>query len=98
MCPFGGGPQLDAIVLKASYAAGYRGQLMDTAPIPGGVMLALASAGLVCGEYAPNKVKKSVVGRGHADKRQVAAMVSVLLALRALAPGDDLRSSGPSDR
>jgi branched-chain amino acid transport system substrate-binding protein len=49
MCPFGGGPQMDAIVLKAAHAAGYRGQLMDTAPIPGGVMLALASADAIEG-------------------------------------------------
>jgi len=30
-------------------------------------------------EYAANSVKKSVVGRGHADKEQVQAMVRVLL-------------------
>jgi crossover junction endodeoxyribonuclease RuvC len=30
-------------------------------------------------EYAANQIKKSVVGAGHADKRQIAAMVSHLL-------------------
>jgi len=38
-------------------------------------MLVPAQAGLVVGEYAPNKVKKTVVGVGHADKGQVAHMV-----------------------
>lgn len=42
-------------------------------------LLAPAHCGLPVAEYAANSVKKSVVGRGHADKAQVAAMVKVLL-------------------
>lgn len=42
-------------------------------------LLAPARAGLAVAEYAANTVKKSVVGRGHADKRQVQAMVRALL-------------------
>ena len=42
-------------------------------------LLAPARAGLTVAEYAPNKVKKSVVGVGHADKEQVAHMVRILL-------------------
>ncbi len=42
-------------------------------------MLALAQAGLALGEYAPNAVKKTVVGVGHAEKRQIARMVCLLL-------------------
>lgn len=38
-------------------------------------MLVPAQAGLDVGEYAPNKVKKTVVGVGHADKSQVEHMV-----------------------
>jgi crossover junction endodeoxyribonuclease RuvC len=38
-----------------------------------------ANAGLAVAEYTPNHVKKSVVGVGHADKKQVDAMVQVLL-------------------
>jgi crossover junction endodeoxyribonuclease RuvC len=45
----------------------------------GVVLLAPAQAGLIVGEYAANKVKKSVVGVGHADKAQVAMMVGRLL-------------------
>lgn len=45
----------------------------------GVVLLAPAHAGLVVGEYSANKVKKSVVGVGHADKTQVAMMVGRLL-------------------
>jgi crossover junction endodeoxyribonuclease RuvC len=38
-----------------------------------------AQAGLVVAEYAANLVKKTVVGVGHADKKQVQAMIRVLL-------------------
>ena len=38
-----------------------------------------ALAGLDVAEYAANLVKKTVVGVGHADKRQVQAMIRVLL-------------------
>jgi crossover junction endodeoxyribonuclease RuvC len=42
-------------------------------------LLAAAEAGLQIAEYAPNHIKKSVVGVGHADKAQVQAMVRRLL-------------------
>ena len=45
----------------------------------GVVLLAPALAGLPVAEYSPNKIKKSVVGGGHADKSQVAVMVRHLL-------------------
>ena len=38
-----------------------------------------ALAGLSVAEYAANVVKKTVVGAGHADKVQIAAMVRLLL-------------------
>ncbi len=45
----------------------------------GVALLVPALAGLLVAEYAANLVKKTVVGTGHADKTQVAAMVKVLL-------------------
>jgi crossover junction endodeoxyribonuclease RuvC len=45
----------------------------------GAVMLAPAICKIPVAEYAPNTVKKSVVGAGHADKTQVKHMVKVLL-------------------
>lgn len=42
-------------------------------------MLVPAQAGLEIGEYAPNRVKKTVVGVGHADKAQVLHMVRLQL-------------------
>ena len=45
----------------------------------GVAMLVPALAGLPVAEYAANLVKKTVVGSGHAEKRQIHAMVRVLL-------------------
>ena len=45
----------------------------------GVLMLAPAMLGLPVAEYAPNTVKKSVVGAGHAEKDQVKHMVKLLL-------------------
>lgn len=42
-------------------------------------MLSPALAGLRVAEYAPNLVKKTVIGTGHGDKGQIAKMISVLL-------------------
>src|SRR5581483_8927870 len=45
----------------------------------GVAMLAPAMAGIAVAEYAPNQVKKTVVGAGHADKTQILTMLKILL-------------------
>ncbi len=42
-------------------------------------MVVPAKAGVPVAEYAPNLVKKSIVGAGHGDKNQVRMMIGVLL-------------------
>ncbi|MEO0359339.1 MAG: crossover junction endodeoxyribonuclease RuvC, partial [Pseudomonadota bacterium] len=51
-------------------------------------VLVPARAGLAVGEYAPNAVKKAIVGVGHADKAQVEHMVKLYLPGVALAGSD----------
>jgi crossover junction endodeoxyribonuclease RuvC len=51
-------------------------------------LLVPAQAGIRVAEYAPNAVKKTVVGAGHADKGQIRAMVRILLP-RATFDTDD---------
>ncbi|MEI4232394.1 crossover junction endodeoxyribonuclease RuvC [Roseovarius sp. D22-M7] len=51
-------------------------------------LLVPAQYGLTVGEYAPNSVKKTVVGVGHAAKEQVAHMVAVQLPGVVLAGPD----------
>ena len=45
----------------------------------GVAMLSPAMFGISVSEYAPNQVKKTVVGAGHADKNQIMVMLKVLL-------------------
>jgi len=45
----------------------------------GVAMLVPALAGLEVAEYAPNAVKKTVIGVGHGEKQQVHMMVKVLM-------------------
>lgn len=54
-------------------------------------MLVPSRAGIAVGEYAPNAVKKAVVGVGHADKGQVDHMVRMQL------PGVDIEGRDAAD-
>jgi len=54
----------------------------------GAALLAGADRGLPIHEYAPRRVKQAVVGRGAADKQQVAFMVRALLGLSETPPAD----------
>ncbi len=54
-------------------------------------LLVPAQAGLVVGEYAPNAVKKTVVGVGHAAKVQVDHMVRLHL------PGAEIAGADAAD-
>ncbi|WP_062217240.1 crossover junction endodeoxyribonuclease RuvC [Aureimonas sp. D3] len=51
-------------------------------------LLVPALAGLPVAEYAPNAVKKAVIGVGHGEKAQIHMMVKVLMP-RATFEGDD---------
>ena len=57
----------------------------------GVAMLVPAQAGITVGEYAPNAVKKTVVGVGHAEKRQIDHMVRLML------PGVELAGPDAAD-
>ena len=50
-----------------------------------------AMFGITVAEYAPNQVKKTVVGAGHADKNQIAVMLKILL------PKADPKSADAAD-
>jgi crossover junction endodeoxyribonuclease RuvC len=54
-------------------------------------LLVPAQAGLSVAEYAPNTVKKTVVGVGHADKAQIDHMVRLQL------PGVQIKNADAAD-
>jgi len=47
------------------------------------VLVAAASAGVECAEYAPARVKQTVCGYGRAEKGQMQRMVKLILGLDA---------------
>jgi crossover junction endodeoxyribonuclease RuvC len=54
----------------------------------GAAILAAAERGLPIFEYPPARIKQATVGRGNADKKQVAFMIRALLGLTTT-PGPD---------
>ena len=54
----------------------------------GAALIAAAERGLSIYEYAPREVKNAAVGRGSADKQQVAFMIRSMLRLRETPPAD----------
>jgi crossover junction endodeoxyribonuclease RuvC len=57
----------------------------------GVALLVPARAGVAVAEYAPNLVKKTIVGSGHCEKAQIRMMIGVLL------PRADPRSDDAAD-
>ena len=55
----------------------------------GMALLAPAMCGLKVAEYPPNLIKKSVTGTGHAEKRQILAMIGFLLPKARVESADE---------
>jgi crossover junction endodeoxyribonuclease RuvC len=55
----------------------------------GMALLAPAMGGLIVAEYPPNLIKKSVTGAGHAEKRQIEAMIGYLLPKARVKSADE---------
>ena len=56
--------------------------------VRGAVLIAAAEHGLAIYDYAPREVKQAAVGRGAADKTQVAFMMRSMLRLKETPPPD----------
>ena len=69
----------DEAAVEATFVNRDAGATLKLGQARGIAMLAPAQAGLPVAEYAPNQVKKTVVGAGHGAKAQIRMMVSVLL-------------------
>jgi crossover junction endodeoxyribonuclease RuvC len=72
----------DAVALEESYVGADARIALSVGQARGAVVVAAASAGLDCVEYAPASVKQAVCGYGRADKGQVQRMVKAILGLQ----------------
>jgi crossover junction endodeoxyribonuclease RuvC len=71
--------QPEEAAVEATFVNKDAGATLKLGQARGVALLVPARAGLLVAEYAPNVVKKSIVGAGHGDKTQVRMMIGVLL-------------------
>ena len=74
--------QPDVMALEKVFLAKNPQAALTLGHARGAAMLAGVNAGLPINEYSATEIKKTIVGRGRADKTQVQHMVRVLLSLR----------------
>ena len=72
----------DAVAVEESYVGADARIALSVGQARGAVLVAAASRGVECSEYAPARVKQAVCGYGRAEKAQVATMVRAILALK----------------
>lgn len=73
----------DAVALEESYVGADARIALSVGQARGAVLVAAASAGVECAEYAPARVKQTVCGYGRAEKGQMQRMVKLILGLDA---------------
>ena len=71
----------DAVAIEESYVGADARIALSVGQARGAVLVAAASAGVECVEYAPARVKQTVCGYGRAEKRQMQRMVKLILGL-----------------
>lgn len=76
--------QPDAVAIEEVFYSVNAKSALKLGQVRGVALLAAASQGIPVAEYAPLKIKSSVVGYGLAKKEQVQFMVARLLSLAAL--------------
>jgi crossover junction endodeoxyribonuclease RuvC len=72
----------DAVVLEESFVGADARIALSVGQARGAVLVAAASFGVECAEYAPARVKQAVCGYGRAEKAQVQRMVAAILSLK----------------
>lgn len=78
----------DAVAIEKVFFAKNASSAFKLGAARGVVILAVVEAGLSIAEYNPTEVKQAVTGHGHAEKDQVAKLVSLLLGVRDFASAD----------
>jgi len=71
-----------AVVVEESFVGADARTALSVGQARGAVLVAAASLGVACAEYAPARVKQAVCGYGRAEKAQVQRMVMAILGLK----------------
>jgi len=78
-----------ACAVEALFFASNAKTAMIVGQARGVALMTLCEAGLPIGEYTPLQVKQAIAGYGQADKKQMQAMVKLLLNLNTIPRPDD---------
>jgi crossover junction endodeoxyribonuclease RuvC len=73
-----------AVAVEDIFYARFAGSALKLGHARGVALLVGAQAGLPIASYPPALVKRSIAGRGQADKEQVARIVGAILGMRTL--------------
>jgi crossover junction endodeoxyribonuclease RuvC len=73
----------DVVAVEESFVGADARTALSVGQARGAVLVAAASVGVECYEYAPARVKQAVCGYGRAEKAQVQRMLRAILALDA---------------
>jgi crossover junction endodeoxyribonuclease RuvC len=71
-----------AVAIEESFVGVDARTALSVGQARGAVLVAAASLGVECTEYAPSRVKQAVCGYGRAEKAQVQRMVQAILNLK----------------
>jgi crossover junction endodeoxyribonuclease RuvC len=73
----------EVVALEESFVGADARTALFVGQARGAVLVAAASAGVACAEYAPARVKQAICGYGRAEKGQMQRMVRMILRLDA---------------
>lgn len=79
----------DCVALEKLYFSTNQRTAMQVAEVRGALIQVASEAGLVVAEYTPAQVKSAVASSGRADKKQVAAMLHLLMKIDKKIRHDD---------
>jgi crossover junction endodeoxyribonuclease RuvC len=77
-----------AVAVESVFYARFAAAAIQLAHVRGVALLVAEQRGVAIAEYAPALVKRTVAGRGAADKAQVGRVVAATLGLRSPLPTD----------
>lgn len=79
----------DALAMERLFFTSNQKTAMHVAEVRGAILHVAASLGLSTFEYTPGQIKSTTTGSGRADKKQIIAMITLLLKINKSIKLDD---------
>ncbi len=79
----------DAVVMEKLFFKANRTTALRVAEVRGALLQTATVAGLEVHEYSPAEIKSAVASSGRADKKQIAAMIHMLVKIEKPIKHDD---------